>query len=203
MITKRCFDIVVAAVLVVVLLPLFVVIATAVAVGSGFPVTYRARRIGRGGKSFVMLKFRTMTVGTSGPAITGWNDPRITRVGAALRRTKLDELPQLLNVLRGDMSLVGPRPEDHRFVATYTPEQRAVLTLRPGMTSPAALRYRDEERLLNVIDPNFEKVYATTIMPAKLALDLDYVRRHNMLWDIEILVQSLAVVLRPRTAVVG
>jgi lipopolysaccharide/colanic/teichoic acid biosynthesis glycosyltransferase len=193
---KRWLDVAVASLLLMVLLPLFVLIALTVGATSGRPVIYRANRVGRGGKSFVILKFRTMRAGAAGPAITGREDPRITPVGAILRRTKLDELPQLVNVLRGEMSLVGPRPEDPRFVAMYTLEQRKVLTIRPGMTSPTAIHYRDEETLLRAGDPNFEEVYATAIMPAKLALDLDYVGRRNFWWDIAILLQSFAVVLR-------
>jgi lipopolysaccharide/colanic/teichoic acid biosynthesis glycosyltransferase len=196
MIVKRCFDLVIAGVLLLALVPLLLLIALAVAAGSGSPVIYQAQRVGRGGKSFMMLKFRTMMVGTPGPAITGRDDPRITRIGAVLRRTKLDELLQLLNVLRGDMSLVGPRPEDARFVAMYTPEQREVLTVRPGITSPAAVHYRHEETLLVAGTQDFEQAYATTLMPAKLALDLNYVRRRNFWWDIAILCQSLAAVLR-------
>ena len=153
MIVKRCFDLVIGSVLLVVLCPLLVLIAVTVAATSGRPVIYRARRVGRGGQSFLLLKFRTMRVGIAGPAITGREDPRITPIGAVLRRTKLDELPQLLNVLRGDMSLVGPRPEDPRFAAGYSPEQREVLSIRPGITSPAAVRYRDEETLLKGGDP--------------------------------------------------
>ena len=193
---KRCFDVAVASLLLVVLFPLLLLIALVVAATSGRPVIYRANRVGRGNTSFVMLKFRTMRRGATGPAITGREDPRITRVGAILRRTKLDELPQLVNVLRGEMSLVGPRPEDPRFVAMYTPEQREVLTIRPGMTSPAAIRFRNEEKLLKAGEPNFEELYATTIMPTKLALDLDYVRQRSFWWDVAILLQSLAVVLR-------
>jgi lipopolysaccharide/colanic/teichoic acid biosynthesis glycosyltransferase len=195
MIAKRCFDLLVAVMLLLVLLPLLLLIALAVAVGSGRPVIYRAQRVGRRGNQFAMLKFRTMLVGAQGPAITGQGDPRITRVGAVLRRTKLDELLQLVNVLCGDMSLVGPRPEDPRFVAMYTPEQREVLTIRPGITSPAAIRYRYEETLLTTSTQNFEQVYATTLMPAKLALDLDYVHRRSFWWDIAVLCQSLTAVL--------
>jgi lipopolysaccharide/colanic/teichoic acid biosynthesis glycosyltransferase len=196
MIAKRCFDFLVAVILLLVLLPLLLLIALAVAVGSGPPVIYRAQRVGRGGKQFAMFKFRTMVAGSAGPAITRESDPRITRVGAVLRRTKLDELLQLVNVLRGEMSLVGPRPEDPRFVAMYTPEQREVLTIRPGITSPAAIRYRHEEALLTTgADENFEEVYATTLMPAKLALDLDYAHRRNFWLDIALLCQSLTAVL--------
>jgi lipopolysaccharide/colanic/teichoic acid biosynthesis glycosyltransferase len=193
---KRSLDVAVASLLLMILLPLFVLIALAVATTSGRPVIYRANRVGRGGKCFVILKFRTMRAGAAGTAITGRDDPRITPVGAILRRTKLDELPQLVNVLRGEMSLVGPRPEDPRFVAMYTLEQREVLTIRPGMTSPTAIRYRDEETLLRAGDPNFEEIYARRIMPVKLALDLDYVCQRNFWWDIAILLQSFAAVLR-------
>jgi lipopolysaccharide/colanic/teichoic acid biosynthesis glycosyltransferase len=208
MIMKRCFDLVIGSVLLVVLCPLLVLIAVTVAVTSGRPVIYRAHRVGRGGQTFLMLKFRTMRVGIAGPAITGREDPRITPIGAILRRSKLDELPQLLNVLRGDMSLVGPRPEDPRLVAGYSPEQREVLSIRPGITSPASVRYGDEETLLKGGDPSIEELYATTIMQAKLALDLDYVRRRNLWWDIAILCQSAAVVLpwnwsRPASAKVA
>lgn len=194
MIAKRCFDVLTAVLLLSILLPLLLLIALAVVVGSGRPVIYRAQRVGCGGNRFVMLKFRTMVVGTPGPPITGRGDPRITRVGAVLRRTKLDELLQLINVLRGDMSLVGPRPEDARFVAMYTPEQREVLTIRPGITSPAALRYHNEETLLTADAQDFEQMYATTLLPAKLALDLDYVRRRSFWWDIAILCQSLTAI---------
>jgi lipopolysaccharide/colanic/teichoic acid biosynthesis glycosyltransferase len=195
MIAKRCFDFLVAVILLMVLLPLLLLSALAVAVGSGRPVIYRAQRVGRGGKQFAMLKFRTMVAGITGPAVTRRSDPRITRIGAVLRRTKVDELLQLVNVLRGEMSLVGPRPEDPRFVALYTPEQQEVLTIRPGITSPAAIRYRHEEALLTGAEQNFEQVYATTLMPAKLTLDLDYVHRRSFWWDIAILCQSLTAVL--------
>jgi lipopolysaccharide/colanic/teichoic acid biosynthesis glycosyltransferase len=196
MTVKRCFDTVIASLLVIGLLPVLLLIAIAVAATSGRPVIYRAERVGLDGKRVFVLKFRTMTVGAAGPAITRREDPRITPIGAVLRRTKLDELPQLVNELRGDMSLVGPRPEDPRLVARYTADQREVLRIRPGITSPASICYRDEEKLLTTGDANFEDVYATTIMPAKLALDLDYVRQHTLRWDIAILWQSIAVVLR-------
>jgi lipopolysaccharide/colanic/teichoic acid biosynthesis glycosyltransferase len=197
MIAKRWFDAVVAGVLLLVLSPFFLLIALAVAATSGLPVFYRAARAGRDGVTFDMLKFRTMRVGAAGPSVTGRQDPRITPIGAVLRRTKLDELPQLLNVLCGQMSLVGPRPEDPRFVARYTAEQLTVLTVRPGITSPAAIRYRDEEQLLSADGVNLDEAYATTIMPAKLAIDLDYVRQRTFWRDIAILFQSVVVVMHP------
>ncbi|MFZ1551113.1 MAG: sugar transferase, partial [Anaerolineae bacterium] len=131
-----------------------------------------AVRVGQDGRPFRLYKFRSMIVGTDrqGPGITATGDPRITRVGRFLRRAKLDELPQLINVLLGDMSLVGPRPEDPRYVAFYTPEQRRVLSVHPGITSPASLAYRHEEQLLAGED--WETHYRTRVLPAKLALDL-------------------------------
>ena len=126
------------------LLPVMLAAALAVLLTDGRPVLYRAERVGRDGRPFHLLKFRTMTAGAAGPAVTGSADPRITQVGRLLRRTKLDELPQLVNVLRGEMNLVGPRPEDPRFVALYSSQQREVLSVRPGITSPAAVRYRHE-----------------------------------------------------------
>jgi lipopolysaccharide/colanic/teichoic acid biosynthesis glycosyltransferase len=197
MIAKRCFDAVVAGVLLLVLSPLLLLIALAVAATMGLPIFYRAVRVGRDGATFDMLKFRTMRVGAVGPPVTGREDPRITPIGAVLRRTKLDELPQLLNVLGGQMSLVGPRPEDPSFVARYTAEQLAVLTVRPGITSPAAIRFRDEEQLLSADVVNLDEAYATTIMPAKLAIDLDYVSRRTFWRDIAILFESVVAVIYP------
>jgi lipopolysaccharide/colanic/teichoic acid biosynthesis glycosyltransferase len=130
----------------VILSPLLVALAILVKATSRGPVFYRGERVGLRGRLFRVWKFRSMTVDAerTGPGITADADPRVTRVGRFLRRFKLDELPQLVNVLAGDMSLVGPRPEDPRYVALYTPEQRAVLEVRPGLTSPASLRYADE-----------------------------------------------------------
>ena len=184
---KRAVDVAVAALGLTGLAPLLAAIAAAVWLDSPGPVLYRARRVGRGGVEFTMYKFRTMQARRAehGPRITHGDDRRITRVGGVLRRTKLDELPQLWNVLRGDMSLVGPRPEDPHYVALYSPEQRRVLDVRPGITSLASVRYRDEERLLRGAD--WERTYVTVVMPAKLRIDLDYVERQSLLLDARVL----------------
>ena len=190
---KRAFDILSSAAGLALLSPLLVVIAAAVKLDSPGPVLFRGQRVGRYGREFHIWKFRTMVTGAdrAGPGITVANDSRVTRVGRLLRRTKLDELPQLVNVLRGEMSLVGPRPEDPRYVALYPPEQRAqVLSVRPGVTSPASVRFRDEESALSGED--WETAYVQTVMPAKLALDLEYVQNASLLRDVGLIVRTVA-----------
>ncbi len=193
---KRALDILASALGLIVLSPLMLALALAVRLSSPGPVFYRANRIGRDGKPFKLYKFRSMVVGADrrGPGITSANDSRITPIGKFLRATKLDELPQLLNVLRGEMSLVGPRPEDPRYVALYTPEQRTVLSVRPGITSLASVRYRDEAALL--VGPNWEARYVNQIMPKKLAFDLEYTRQANLLADLKILSQTFHALWR-------
>jgi lipopolysaccharide/colanic/teichoic acid biosynthesis glycosyltransferase len=192
--TKRCFDVLASLTLLALLLPVLLLVALAVLVTSGPPTIHRATRVGRGGAHFRMLKFRTMVVGATGPLVTGADDTRVTGVGRLLRRTKLDELPQLVNVLRGDMSLVGPRPEDPHFVALWTDAEREVLTVRPGITSTAALAYRDEEELLRVPRDQRESLYVDQVMRAKLALDLDYVRGRSLGLDLVVLWRTLLAV---------
>lgn len=194
---KRLFDIVTSGISLLLLLPFMAILALMVKLNSPGPVFYHAKRTGRFGEPFWLLKFRSMVVNADqmGPAVTGANDPRVTRIGRFLRRSKLDELPQLLNVLRGDMSLVGPRPEDSRYVALYTNEQRQVLNVRPGITSPASLAYRNEETTL--VGEDWEKYYIEHVMPAKLAIDLDYARSASLLKDIKIILKTfLAIIIR-------
>lgn len=193
---KRALDIVGSAVLLCVLSPLVVALMLLVRLDSPGPALHQARRVGRDGVEFTMYKLRTMRADAalSGPGITGRADPRITAIGRVLRRTHLDELPQLWNALRGDMSLVGPRPEDPRFVARYTPEQRAVLSVRPGITGPAQLAYRDEERRLPA--ESTEQAYERDILPGKLAIDLAYVRRRSLGGDLALLARTLAGLVR-------
>lgn len=175
--------------------PVLVGAALAVKLSSPGPVLHRAVRVGRAGNPFAMLKFRTMVVGAvAGPGITAVADPRVTPVGQVLRRWKLDELPQLVNVLRGEMSLVGPRPEDPRYVARYTPEQRRVLRVRPGLTSPASLRFFREESMLTGED--WETAYLQRILPAKLSEDLEYLDHRSARSDLTILVRSVWKVAR-------
>jgi lipopolysaccharide/colanic/teichoic acid biosynthesis glycosyltransferase len=187
---ERLSDIVIASALLVSALPVLAIVAIAVRLDTPGPVLYRAVRTGRHGRLFIVYKFRTMVSGAAalGPAITAATDSRITRVGRFLRRTKLDELPQLWNVLVGDMRLVGPRPEDPCFVVHYSPEQRVVLSVSPGITGPSQLAFFDEERLLSGSDA--EEAYVRDILPRKLALDMDYVCNHDLLVDVQIIVAT-------------
>jgi lipopolysaccharide/colanic/teichoic acid biosynthesis glycosyltransferase len=192
---KRCFDVTVAALALVLLAPLFAIIGAALALTQGPPIIYRGSRVGRDGCTFSILKFRTMAQrGAASGEITVHNDARVTPIGQLLRALKLDELPQLVNVLRGEMSLVGPRPESPYFVAFYTAEQRAVLLVRPGITGPAQVAFRHEERLLTGPDP--EAYYRTVIMPAKLAIDLKYVCAQSLWLDLKIIALTLVSLAR-------
>ena len=191
---RRAVDVAAAAAGLLLLSPLFAALALAVKLSSRGPVLHRGERVGRGGRTFLLYKFRSMRVGEAGPAITRKGDPRITAVGRLLRKTKLDELPQLLNVLRGDMSLVGPRPEAPRYVALYDAAQRRILSARPGLTSPASLRYKAEEEQL--VGDDWERVYVETIMPEKLRIDLDYLGRRTLASDLRVIAATLAGLFR-------
>ena len=191
---KRLIDLVLGIAALVLLLPVMALVAVAVALDSTGPIVYGAKRVGRGGRKFTMWKFRSMATGADrvGPAVTGAYDFRVTRVGAFLRRTKLDELPQLVNVLAGQMSLVGPRPEAPSYVNRWTDEERAILAFRPGITGPTQIAYIDEEELLQG-DPS--AVYESELMHAKLAVDLEYVRRYSLRRDIGIMWKTLVGIL--------
>ena len=192
---KRAFDIIVAALGLAVTSPVVAAAAVAVKLDSTGPAFYNGPRVGRGGTVFQMHKLRTMR-SAPGPAVTAGDDPRITQVGRFLRRTKIDELPQLLNVVKGEMSLVGPRPEHPSYVERYTPEQRRLLNVRPGITGPASLAYIDEEARLSGIAA--EDRYLTELMPEKLALELAYLDRASFGSDLGILFQTASSVLRRR-----
>lgn len=193
---KRLFDIVVSAAVLLVLSPLLLVIALWVKLSSPGPMFYKATRVGLHGKEFKLYKFRSMVVGADrlGPGVTGASDPRITPVGKFLRRTKLDEFPQFLNVLRGDMSIVGPRPEDPRYVALYTPEQRKVLEVRPGITSLASVQYRHEEKMLTGED--WEEMYIKNILPRKVQVDLVYLKEKGFFLDFKIVLLTIGSLFR-------
>jgi lipopolysaccharide/colanic/teichoic acid biosynthesis glycosyltransferase len=193
---QRFFDIFVAIAGLLVLAPLLLLVALLVRLTSPGPVFHRSERVGQGGRLFWLYKFRSMVAQAErlGPGITGADDRRITPFGRWLRRLKLDELPQLLNVLRGDMSLVGPRPEDPRYVALYTPEQRRLLAVRPGLTSAASVRYRHEEALLQ--GPDWEETYRTVVLPDKLHLDLAYLERRTFFSDVRLILETCLAVLR-------
>jgi lipopolysaccharide/colanic/teichoic acid biosynthesis glycosyltransferase len=193
---KRVMDVALALILIVATLPLQIAIACLVKVGSRGPVLYRAERVGLNGKRFAALKFRTMQANSdrSGPRITAVDDHRITTSGRWLRESRLDELPQLWNVLLGQMSLVGPRPEDPYFVAMYTKEQRSVLTVRPGLTGPAQLLFRTEATSLAFADA--DQSYANSVLPAKLAVDMEYVVTRTLLSDLVILGRTTVMMVR-------
>ena len=186
---KRVFDVGLAAVGLIVLLPLVVLLGALVATTSRGPVFHRATRIGRGGATFVMLKFRTMFVDARGPAVTAAEDLRVTALGRWLRRLHLDELPQLWNVLRGEMSLVGPRPEAPEFVEPGDPIWREVLSVRPGITGPTQLEFGPHEaQALVGADP--AAAYAA-LLPHKLESDLAYVRGRTLLGDLACILRTL------------
>lgn len=188
---RRLLDLAVAIVLLLILAPVLMVLAIAIRLDSSGPAFFRQERIGRGGRAFRILKFRTMRVDAEsrGVQITIGRDPRITRVGEILRRYKLDELPQLLNILRGEMSWVGPRPEVPRYVALYTAEQREILEYRPGLTGPASLKFSDESSLL-AEQPDPERYYREVLIPAKIAEDLAYLSGATLLSDAQLLAKT-------------
>lgn len=192
---KRVFDLAVAGIGLLLISPLFLLIALAVKLDSPGPVFFRQERVGRGGRPFRIHKFRTMRDGAAGAQITVGADARITRVGAVLRRSKLDELAQLLDVLEGTMSLVGPRPEVPRYVAMYPPALRdKVLSVRPGITDIASIEYRQESELLaRAADP--EREYVEVVMPAKLRLAAAYVEQASLATDIRLILRTLGVLI--------
>ncbi|WP_431288675.1 sugar transferase [Roseateles chitinivorans] len=193
---KRLFDILCAGVGLLLLSPLLLVVAAWIKFDSRGPVMFRQERVGRFGRPFRIHKFRTMRVDAPslGPQITIGDDARITRSGRWLRASKVDELPQLWDVLRGAMSLVGPRPEVPRYVALYPAELRAlVLSVRPGITDPASLSFRNESELLaQAADP--EREYVEVVMPMKLGLAADYVRNASLLGDIRLILATLGAI---------
>jgi lipopolysaccharide/colanic/teichoic acid biosynthesis glycosyltransferase len=195
--SKRILDLLVAVLALLLLAPLLVAVALAVKLDSPGPVFYRQERVGRHGRPFRIHKFRTMRhdPGDAGPQITVGSDPRITRTGAFLRRTKLDELAQLIDVLQGSMSIVGPRPEVPRYVALYPPDLRdKILSVRPGITDPASLEFRNESELLaRAADPQRE--YVEVILPRKLASAARYVDEAAVLTDLRVIGRTLRVLM--------
>jgi lipopolysaccharide/colanic/teichoic acid biosynthesis glycosyltransferase len=193
---KRLFDLSLAAIGVVAALPVFVAAWLAMRLsGDRGPFLYRARRVGAGGRVIQVLKIRTMRASAGGSMLTSAGDPRITAVGAVLRRYRLDELPQLINVLRNEMSLVGPRPEDPSFVRLDDPLHRRVFLAKPGITGPAQLAFRDEASLLD--RPDAAEFYQTVVLPAKLRLDAAYLAKATIREDVRWLVRTLVSVFRP------
>jgi len=193
---KRVFDFICSALGLVILFPIFIIIALLIKIEDGGPILFIQKRIGYRGRPFFMYKFRTMVVDAEkkGYLLTVGGDPRITKIGTLLRRFKLDELPQLINVLKGEMSFVGPRPEVEKYVNLYTNEQREVLNLYPGITDPASIEYvKESELLAQSINP--EKLYIEKIMPEKIRLNLEYARRASCWADFLVIIKTLARII--------
>lgn len=191
-IVKRIFDFLLSLFGIIILSPIFIIVSIAIKLDSKGSILFLQKRVGRYGKEFNIYKFRTMVTDAEklGKQITVGKDNRITKVGAFLRKFKIDELPQLFNVLKGDMSLVGPRPEVPKYVALYNEEQRKVLDIRPGITDMASLRYKDENDILGKVD-NPEEYYINVIMKDKLNLNLEYIEKSNVFFDIYLILKTI------------
>lgn len=196
---KRLFDIVASGFGLIVLSPLFLVLAIWIKCDSKGPVFYRQVRVGYKNKDFRIFKFRSMRVGADkGSLVTiGGHDPRVTRSGYFIRKFKFDELPQLINVFLGDMSLVGPRPEVRHYVDYWTPEQMHVLDVRPGITDPASIKFRNENELMEKADDP-EKYYIEVIMQEKIKLYLEYVEKHSFWYDLGLILKTFKVIVTER-----
>lgn len=194
---KRVFDIVVSLIILLLLSPFLLLLAIAIKLDSKGPVFYRQVRVGRYNRDFKIFKFRTMVQNADkiGPPLTVGDDPRVTRMGRFIRKLRLDEFSQLLNVLDGSMSLVGPRPEVRKYVEAYTPEYMATLLIRPGITATSSIAFKDEDRLLNAAE-NPEQVYVEQILPPKMAYNLEYMKNITLLNDIKIMFQTVGAVLK-------
>lgn len=193
---KRIFDIVISGLGLIICCPLFIIMAICIKMDSKGPVFYRQIRVGWHNKDFRVIKFRSMRVGADkGSLVTiGGRDPRVTRLGYYIRKFKLDELPQLINVFVGDMSLVGPRPEVRHYVNYWTPEQMHVLDVQPGITDPASIKFRNENELMEQAkDP--EDYYINVIMQEKLKLYLEYVQNHSFWGDIGLIFRTFWVIV--------
>lgn len=189
---KRIFDLTLSVLGLLILLPVLILTAILIKCSSPGPVLFKQERIGLNGQPFQIIKLRTMVVDAekSGRQITVYDDPRITKVGKYLRKFKIDELPQLYNVLKGEMSLVGPRPEVKKYVEMYSEQQLAVLSVKPGITDYASIEFRNEDELLALSD-NPEQVYIEIIMPYKLKLGLKYIKDMSLITDLKILLFTL------------
>ena len=191
-IVKRIFDFFAALIGIIILSPIFIIVSIAIKLDSPGNIMFLQKRVGKCGKEFDIFKFRTMVTNAErlGIQITVGKDNRITKVGAFLRKYKIDELPQLFNVLKGDMSLVGPRPEVPKYVALYNEEQKKVLSVRPGITDLASLKYSDENDILGKVE-NPEEYYINVIMKDKLSLNLEYIEKSNLFFDISLVIKTI------------
>lgn len=192
---KRIFDIFFAAAGLIILSPVFIITAVIIKLDSKGPVIYKQSRVGKGNRDFQLYKFRSMKPDSdvSGLLTVGGRDPRITTSGYYLRKFKLDELPQLINVLKGEMSFVGPRPEVRKYVDIYTEDQKKVLSVSPGITDVASIKYRNENELLEKADDP-ERFYVENIMPDKISLNLEYIDQRSLFKDLKVILKTLSAV---------
>jgi lipopolysaccharide/colanic/teichoic acid biosynthesis glycosyltransferase len=189
---KRIFDIIVSFLALIALSPIFIILAIAIAIDSKGGIFYKQKRIGKNGRQFELIKFRSMYTDADkkGLLTVGGHDSRITKVGYFIRKYKLDELPQLINVLKGDMSIVGPRPEVKKYTDLYSNEQKKVLNVRPGITDPASLKFKNENDLLEK-STNPEKFYIEKIMPEKIKISINYIDKRNFFSDLKVIFNTL------------
>lgn len=194
---KRFFDILLSIFALILLFPILLVISILIIIDSKGPILYKQQRVGKTNQDFTILKFRTMYLQSDkqGLLTVGNNDKRITRMGYFLRKYKIDELPQLINILKGDMSFVGPRPEVRKYVNLYTQEQLIILSIRPGLTDYASIEYSNENELLaSSIDP--EQTYINDIMPTKLGLNMQYIQDMNFITDIKLILRTISKIIK-------
>lgn len=200
---KRIFDLIVASILLIICAPIMVVIAVAIKLTSKGPVFFRQVRITKYGKEFRIFKFRTMVVDAEklGAQVTIGNDPRITKVGYRIRKTRLDEIPQLFNVFKGEMSFVGTRPEVPKYVNQYQPEMLATLLMPAGVTSKASIEFKDEEKMLDSVD-DVDKVYVEEVLPIKMICNVAYIREFRVWSDSRLMIKTVLAVIKKDTSVV-
>lgn len=194
---KRAFDVIASSIMLVILSPVLIIISILIVTDSKGGVFYRQERVTQYGKRFRILKFRTMVANADkiGTQVTVLNDNRITKIGSIIRKYRIDEIPQLFNILAGDMSLVGTRPESVHYVKHYTPEMMATLLLPAGVTSEASILYKDEAELLNQAD-DVDKVYIEKILPEKMKYNLDSIKKFSFIWEIKTMIKTVIAVVR-------
>lgn len=194
--TKRIFDIISSFFFLVLIFPLFILISIFIKIDSKGPIFFKQIRVGKNNKDFLLLKFRTMRVDQKNSSlITVGNDSRITNIGNFLRKYKLDELPQLINILNGEMSVVGPRPEVRKYVDMYSNSQLEILSVKPGLTDPSSIKFSNESELLGTAE-NPEKYYIETLMPLKILISLKYIRTQSFVGDLRIIFQTFSKIFK-------
>lgn len=197
LILKRLFDILASLILLIILSPLFIIFSIMIKLDSKGPIMFKQNRVTENGRIFKIFKFRTMVENAdkNGSQVTVKNDDRVTKIGKFLRKFRLDEIPQLINILIGDMSFVGTRPEVPKYVELYTDEMKATLLMKAGVTSLASIKFKDEEKLLQM-DGNIDKIYIEDILPQKMQYNLEYLKRFNFFYDIKLMFMTLFAVVK-------